>query len=139
VSSFLQAHVGNHRITQGDIKIERASAREATRARLACMNENVVEWPPCYGPGPTPCRARQRQLLCAALIWIRFIWECNSDGRINSWQHTYTTLQFFTRRTVVLFAIIGLHVFIAWALATGLARRAIELVAPPLQTPSSTR
>jgi protein TonB len=42
--------------------------------------------------------------------------------------------QFFTRRTVVLFAIIGLHVFIAWALATGLARRAIELVAPPLQT-----
>lgn len=42
--------------------------------------------------------------------------------------------QFFTRRTVVLFAIIALHVFIAWALATGLARRAIELVAPPLQT-----
>ena len=42
--------------------------------------------------------------------------------------------QFFTRRTIVLFAIIGLHVFIAWALATGLARRAIELVAPPLQT-----
>jgi len=42
--------------------------------------------------------------------------------------------QFFTRRTVVLFVIIGLHVFIAWALATGLARRAIELVAPPLQT-----
>jgi protein TonB len=42
--------------------------------------------------------------------------------------------QFFTRRTVVLFVIIGLHVFIAWALASGLARRAIELVAPPLQT-----
>jgi periplasmic protein TonB len=42
--------------------------------------------------------------------------------------------QFFTRRTVVLFAIIGLHIFIAWALASGLARRAIELVAPPLQT-----
>ena len=41
---------------------------------------------------------------------------------------------FFTRRTIVLFVIIGLHVFIAWALATGLARRAIELVAPPLQT-----
>jgi len=41
---------------------------------------------------------------------------------------------FFTRRTIVLFAIIGLHVFIAWALATGLARRAIELVAPPIQT-----
>jgi protein TonB len=30
--------------------------------------------------------------------------------------------------------IIALHVFIAWALATGLARRAIELVAPPIQT-----
>ncbi len=42
--------------------------------------------------------------------------------------------QFFTRRTIVLFAIIGLHIFIAWALASGLARRAIELVAPPLQT-----
>jgi periplasmic protein TonB len=42
--------------------------------------------------------------------------------------------QFFTRRSVVLFAIIGLHVFIAWALATGLARRAIELVAPPIKT-----
>jgi protein TonB len=42
--------------------------------------------------------------------------------------------QFLTRRTVVLFAIVGLHIFIAWALATGLARRAIELVAPPLQT-----
>ena len=41
---------------------------------------------------------------------------------------------FFTRRTAVLFVIIALHVFIAWALATGLARRAIELVAPPLQT-----
>jgi periplasmic protein TonB len=42
--------------------------------------------------------------------------------------------QFFTRRTIVLFAIIALHVFIAWALATGLAKRAMELVAPPLQT-----
>src|SRR5690349_8500047 len=33
---------------------------------------------------------------------------------------------FFTRRTMVLFAIGGLHVFIFWALATGLA--------PPIQT-----
>ena len=41
---------------------------------------------------------------------------------------------FLTRRTAVLVAIIALHVFIAWALATGLARRAIELVAPPIQT-----
>jgi protein TonB len=42
--------------------------------------------------------------------------------------------QFFTRRTIVLFAIIALHVFLAWVLATGLAQRAIEMVAPPIQT-----
>jgi len=42
--------------------------------------------------------------------------------------------QFFTRRTMVLFAIIALHVFIFWALATGLARKAIEVLAPPIQT-----
>src|SRR5512146_1598835 len=42
--------------------------------------------------------------------------------------------QFFTRRTIVLFAIIALHVFLAWVLATGLASRAIEMVAPPIQT-----
>ena len=42
--------------------------------------------------------------------------------------------QFFTRRSAVLAAIIGLHVFIGWALATGLARKAIEVLAPPIQT-----
>jgi periplasmic protein TonB len=42
--------------------------------------------------------------------------------------------QFFTTRTTVLFAIIALHVFIGWALATGLARKAIEVLAPPIQT-----
>jgi periplasmic protein TonB len=42
--------------------------------------------------------------------------------------------QFFTRRAVVFIAIIGLHVFIIWAFASGLARRAIETIAPPLQT-----
>jgi periplasmic protein TonB len=42
--------------------------------------------------------------------------------------------RFFTTRTTVLFAIIGLHVFIGWALATGLARKAIEVLAPPIQT-----
>ena len=41
---------------------------------------------------------------------------------------------FMTRRGVVLLAIIGLHIFIAWALATGLARRALEVIAPPIQT-----
>jgi protein TonB len=39
-----------------------------------------------------------------------------------------------TRRGAVLVAIIALHVFIGWALATGLARRAIEVLAPPIQT-----
>ena len=39
-----------------------------------------------------------------------------------------------TRRGAVLVAIVALHVFIAWALATGLARRAIEVIAPPIQT-----
>lgn len=39
---------------------------------------------------------------------------------------------FLTRRSAVLVGIIGLHVFVIWALASGLARRAIELVAPPI-------
>jgi periplasmic protein TonB len=42
--------------------------------------------------------------------------------------------QYFTRRTAVLAAIIALHVAIIWALATGLAQRAIQMVAPPIQT-----
>jgi len=42
--------------------------------------------------------------------------------------------QFMTRRGAVLVAIIALHVFIFWALATGLARKAIEVLAPPIQT-----
>jgi periplasmic protein TonB len=42
--------------------------------------------------------------------------------------------EFFTRRTAVLAVIIALHVFIGWALATGLARKAIEVLAPPIQT-----
>jgi len=41
---------------------------------------------------------------------------------------------FLTRRGAVLVAIIALHVFIFWALATGLAQRAIEVIAPPIQT-----
>src|SRR6516164_3772770 len=41
---------------------------------------------------------------------------------------------FFTRRTAVLALIVGLHVFILWAFATGLARKAIEVLAPPIQT-----
>lgn len=42
--------------------------------------------------------------------------------------------QFLTRRGAVFLIIIALHLFVIWALATGLARRAIELVAPPIQT-----
>jgi protein TonB len=41
---------------------------------------------------------------------------------------------FMTRRGAVLVAIIALHVFLLYALATGLARRAIEVLAPPIQT-----
>jgi periplasmic protein TonB len=41
---------------------------------------------------------------------------------------------FFTRRGLVLVAIVALHFFIFWALATGLARKAIEVLAPPIQT-----
>ncbi|MDE2049958.1 MAG: energy transducer TonB [Gammaproteobacteria bacterium] len=42
--------------------------------------------------------------------------------------------QFLTRRTIVLFAIIALHIFLGWVLATGLASRAIQMVAPPIKT-----
>jgi len=41
---------------------------------------------------------------------------------------------FFTRRGVVVGAILALHVFIAWALATGLAHKVVEALAPPIQT-----
>ena len=39
-----------------------------------------------------------------------------------------------TKRGAVLVAIAALHIFLIWALATGLARRAIEVLAPPIQT-----
>src|SRR5215475_8977833 len=42
--------------------------------------------------------------------------------------------QFFTRRGAVFAVIVGLHVFIGWALATGLARHVLEVIAPPIQT-----
>lgn len=42
--------------------------------------------------------------------------------------------QFLTRRTVVLGAIIALHIAIIYVLASGLATRAIQMVAPPIQT-----
>lgn len=40
---------------------------------------------------------------------------------------------FFTRRGIVAVAIIALHVFVAWALASGLARKVVEVIAPPIE------
>jgi periplasmic protein TonB len=48
--------------------------------------------------------------------------------------HLEDTSGFFTRRGIVVGGILLLHVFIAWALATGLANKAIEAIAPPIQT-----
>jgi protein TonB len=41
---------------------------------------------------------------------------------------------FISRRALVLIVIIAFHVIFAYLLASGLARRAIETIAPPLQT-----
>ncbi len=41
---------------------------------------------------------------------------------------------FFSRRAAVFVAIILVHVLLIWGISTGLARRLIEVVAPPLQT-----
>jgi protein TonB len=41
---------------------------------------------------------------------------------------------FLSRRATVLIVIIALHVLLIYGLATGLARKAIELIAPPIQT-----
>jgi periplasmic protein TonB len=48
--------------------------------------------------------------------------------------HLEDTSGFFTRRGIVVGGILLLHVFIAWALATGLANKALEAIAPPIQT-----
>src|SRR5687768_16050306 len=40
---------------------------------------------------------------------------------------------FFTRRGIVVVIIIGLHVLAAWALASGLARKVVEVLAPPIE------
>lgn len=39
---------------------------------------------------------------------------------------------FLSRRAIVLVIAFALHVFIAWALATGLAQQVVEMVAPPI-------
>jgi periplasmic protein TonB len=40
---------------------------------------------------------------------------------------------FFTRRGIVVVIIIGLHILAAWALASGLARKVVEVLAPPIE------
>lgn len=42
--------------------------------------------------------------------------------------------EFFSRRAVVFVVIVGFHILLGWALATGLARKVIEVIAPPIQT-----
>ena len=41
---------------------------------------------------------------------------------------------FFSRRAIVFLAIVGLHIFLAWMLASGLARKVVEVIAPPIET-----
>jgi protein TonB len=40
---------------------------------------------------------------------------------------------FFTRRGIVVVAIIALHLFVVWALASGLARKMVEVIAPNIE------
>src|SRR6185503_2837138 len=42
--------------------------------------------------------------------------------------------KFATRRATVFAIILGLHVLVLWVVASGLARRIVETVAPPIQT-----
>ena len=46
---------------------------------------------------------------------------------------------FFTRRGIVVVVIIGLHILAAYALATGLARKVVEVLARPSRRTSSKR
>ena len=41
---------------------------------------------------------------------------------------------FFSRRALVFVAIVGVHIFLAWAFATGLAQSVVEIIAPPIKT-----
>ena len=40
---------------------------------------------------------------------------------------------FFTRRGIVAVAIIGFHILVAWGLASGLANKVIQVLAPPIE------
>jgi protein TonB len=41
---------------------------------------------------------------------------------------------FFSRRGIVFVVIVAFHILLAWALANGLARKVINVIAPPIQT-----
>lgn len=41
---------------------------------------------------------------------------------------------FVPRRIVVFLFIVAFHIALVWALATGLARKVVEVLAPPIQT-----
>lgn len=41
---------------------------------------------------------------------------------------------FYTRRGIVFVIIVAFHILLLWALATGLARKVVEVIAPPIQT-----
>jgi protein TonB len=45
-----------------------------------------------------------------------------------------TDTSFVSRRAIVFFAIVAFHVLIVWALASGLARKVVETIAPPIET-----
>ena len=48
--------------------------------------------------------------------------------------HVRHDSQYATRRAAIFAAILGLHVLVLWVVASGLARRIVETVAPPIQT-----
>lgn len=41
---------------------------------------------------------------------------------------------FISSRAIVFFIIVGFHVLIVWGLASGLARKVVEVIAPPIET-----
>ena len=59
----------NHRTTQGDLKLARASAEAAPRARLACMNEHVGRMAAMLGAGSDTLQAATKPatLRCSQL------------------------------------------------------------------------
>ena len=41
---------------------------------------------------------------------------------------------FFSRRALVFAVIVGIHILLAYAFATGLAQSVVEIIAPPIKT-----